>query len=85
METDKTATGTDQDTPLLTQVRLAWVEALGHDRFDDGDFFFAVGGTSLGALKVAARLSSVLGRKVPVRLVFTSQTVSALAEALAEL
>jgi hypothetical protein len=68
---------------LTVLVREAWTLALGHDRFEDGDFFFSVGGTSLSALKVSAQLSARLGRRIPVRQVFTSQSVTALAQHLA--
>ncbi|MFE2350265.1 phosphopantetheine-binding protein [Kitasatospora cineracea] len=69
---------------LARTVHETWAAALGHDRFTDDDYFFSVGGTSLSALKVAARLTAALGRQVPVRLIFTCQTVSALTAALAQ-
>ncbi|MGW6423159.1 non-ribosomal peptide synthase/polyketide synthase [Nocardia sp. NPDC055053] len=44
------------------------------------DDFFALGGNSLNATQVAARLGAVLDTQVPVRLLFDAPTVAAMAE-----
>ncbi len=56
---------------------------LGIDRISVTDGFFEVGGNSLSAAKVAARLSSVLDRQVGVQAVFEAPTVAALTEFVA--
>jgi thioesterase domain-containing protein len=49
------------------------------------DDFFAVGGTSLQAALLAARLGRVLGRRVPVELLYRQRTLGALGAALRDL
>ena len=57
-----------------------FAEVLGVDRVGlDGDFF-ALGGNSLSATRVAARLGAALDTHVPLRMLFDSSTVAALAE-----
>ncbi|MDV8020306.1 non-ribosomal peptide synthetase [Rhodococcus sp. IEGM 1330] len=58
-----------------------FVELLGVERVGLDDDFFALGGNSLIATKLAARLGSALGVHVPARSVFESSTVEALANA----
>ncbi|WP_405166769.1 amino acid adenylation domain-containing protein [Nocardia sp. NBC_01499] len=52
---------------------------LGVDRTGLDDNFFALGGNSLLATQVAARLGAALDARVPARLLFTAPTVAALA------
>ncbi|MFJ6834166.1 phosphopantetheine-binding protein [Streptomyces sp. NPDC091209] len=77
--TESAAHGTSELTAL---VHRAWAEALGHDEFTDEDNFFRVGGHSLGALQVVRDLSAALDRRIPVRVLFRSPTVRALADVL---
>ncbi|MCW8128736.1 phosphopantetheine-binding protein, partial [Microbulbifer halophilus] len=56
-----------------------WRELLGRDNFGVTDNFFDIGGHSLAAIKVVARLRERLGRELPTTLLFDAQTVRALA------
>ncbi|MER7275114.1 amino acid adenylation domain-containing protein [Dactylosporangium sp. NPDC000244] len=62
-----------------------WAEALGRDGIGVDADFFALGGHSLPAMTVAARLSVACGYEVAVRTVFAHPTVAALAAAVDEL
>ncbi|MFF0543426.1 non-ribosomal peptide synthase/polyketide synthase [Nocardia thailandica] len=66
-----------------TVVAQVFGEVLGVDRVGADDDFFALGGNSLVATQVAARLGDALGVVVPLRTLFDATTVSALAERLA--
>jgi amino acid adenylation domain-containing protein len=59
-----------------------FAEVLGVDRVGLDDDFFALGGDSLIATRVSARLQLALGREVPVRYLFDASTVGDLAEYL---
>ncbi|WP_330250531.1 non-ribosomal peptide synthase/polyketide synthase [Nocardia sp. NBC_00565] len=71
---------TAAETPLQAAVARVFEEVLGHDRVGRDDDFFALGGNSLVATQVAARLGADLGCRLGVRELFTATTVSALAE-----
>ncbi len=60
----------------------AFAEVLGVDRVGLDDDFFALGGDSLIAIRVSARLQSALGREVSVRSLFDASTVRGLADYL---
>ncbi|MGC5248994.1 amino acid adenylation domain-containing protein [Gordonia sp. DT219] len=57
-------------------------QVLGLERVSADADFFHLGGSSLSATKVTARLAALLDREVPVKLLFERPTVSALAAAL---
>ncbi|MET8872032.1 amino acid adenylation domain-containing protein [Nocardia sp. NPDC004604] len=57
---------------------------LGRERVGSADDFFALGGDSLSATRVAARLGSALATSVPVGMIFEEPTVRALAAALGD-
>jgi thioester reductase-like protein len=59
-------------------------DILGRSDIGVHDEFFAVGGTSLAAVRLTGAISAALGRDLPLKLLFTSPTVAALAEALRE-
>ncbi|WP_369028795.1 phosphopantetheine-binding protein, partial [Nocardia farcinica] len=57
-------------------------EVLGLSRVGADDDFFALGGNSLVATQVVARLGAAVGSRIPVRALFETSTVSALAAAI---
>ncbi|MET8653479.1 amino acid adenylation domain-containing protein [Nocardia aurea] len=70
-------------TELEQRVALIVAEVLGRaDRIGRADDFFALGGNSLTAIQVGARLGAALGVTVGVRTIFENSTVAALAAAL---
>ncbi|MEV4490017.1 amino acid adenylation domain-containing protein [Micromonospora coxensis] len=56
-----------------------WSDVLGHPAIGAFDDFFALGGHSLHALRVAARLADTIDVEVPLRLLFEHRTVAQLA------
>ncbi|MFI9631093.1 non-ribosomal peptide synthase/polyketide synthase [Nocardia sp. NPDC051929] len=66
-------------TPVQKLVAAAFGELLGVDRVGLDDDFFALGGNSLTAARVAARLGAALDTRIPVRALFDAPTVAALA------
>ncbi|MFE1593318.1 amino acid adenylation domain-containing protein [Nocardia sp. NPDC058705] len=69
-------------TPVEEIVASAFAEVLGIERVGADDDFFALGGNSLVATQVVARLGAALGDRVPVRALFETPTVTALAAAI---
>ena len=69
-------------TPTGKTVAEVFIDVLGLDRVGLDDDFFALGGDSLIATRVCARLQSALGRDVPVRCLFDAPTVGRLADYL---
>ena len=69
-------------TPTEQIVAGVFAEVLGLQRVGLDDDFFALGGDSLIATRVSARLQLALGREVPVRYLFEASTVGDLAEYL---
>ncbi|OZC58844.1 non-ribosomal peptide synthetase [Rhodococcus sp. RS1C4] len=66
-------------TPVEEIVASVFGEVLGADRVGVDDDFFALGGNSLIATRVVSRLGAALNTTVPVRLMFETSTVAALA------
>ncbi|WP_280421535.1 condensation domain-containing protein, partial [Nocardia carnea] len=66
-------------TPVEEIVANTFAEILGAERVGVDDDFFALGGNSLVATQVAARLSKALDTTVPVRALFEAPTVAGLA------
>ncbi|HVG44784.1 MAG TPA: amino acid adenylation domain-containing protein, partial [Longimicrobium sp.] len=62
-----------------TAVAAVWREVLGVDEVGRGDNFFAAGGHSLLAARVAARLRRAVGVELPLREIFDAPTLEALA------
>lgn len=77
------ATGPRSPTERL--VASVWGEVLSQEVLGVDDDFFALGGHSLAAAQIAARLSDVLGVAVPLSAVFEAPTVAELAAHLDQL
>ncbi|MCR4541375.1 amino acid adenylation domain-containing protein, partial [Pseudomonas sp. 18.1.10] len=69
-------------TELEQQVAAVWAQVLGAERVGLGDHFFEMGGHSLLAMQVVSRLRQVLGREVPLKLVFEQPRLDGFASAL---
>ncbi|WP_168703427.1 amino acid adenylation domain-containing protein [Gordonia paraffinivorans] len=67
-------------TQLEAIVAEVFAQVLGIERVSVHDGFFELGGNSLSATKVAARLSAALERQVPVKAIFEADDVARLAE-----
>ena len=59
-----------------------WSEVLGRDQIGVTEAFWEVGGHSLRAMQIAARVRDALGVDLPLRLFFETPTIAALAEHL---
>ncbi|MFE9321437.1 amino acid adenylation domain-containing protein [Nocardia sp. NPDC052278] len=66
-------------TPTEHAIAQAIIDVLGIDTIGLDDSFFALGGDSLVATRVAARLGATLDAEIPVRLLFEASTVAELA------
>ncbi|MGV9747955.1 non-ribosomal peptide synthase/polyketide synthase [Rhodococcus zopfii] len=66
-------------TPVEEIVAGVFADVLGVERVGADDDFFALGGNSLIATQVAARLGVALDTSVPVRVLFEASTVASLA------
>ncbi|MFC8384149.1 non-ribosomal peptide synthase/polyketide synthase, partial [Nocardia sp. NPDC057272] len=66
-------------TPVQEAVAAVFADVLGLDRVGVDDDFFDLGGNSLIATRVVARIGAALGATVPVRALFEASTVEALA------
>ncbi|WP_157514135.1 non-ribosomal peptide synthetase, partial [Nocardia concava] len=69
-------------TPVEEVVATVYAEVLGVDRVGVDDDFFVLGGNSLSATRLSARLSEGVGVPVAVRDVFEASVVGALADLL---
>jgi amino acid adenylation domain-containing protein len=69
-------------TPAQLAVASAWGEVLGTPDPSLEDDFFQLGGHSLLIARLAARLSALLGRNVPIRLIHDNPALGDLCEAL---
>jgi hypothetical protein len=76
---------TPEDDVLETVLVHCWETALRRGPIDVHDNFFAIGGHSLAAMRIAHRLRNILGIEVPYMLVLEGLTVAALARNLREL
>ncbi|WP_158279341.1 non-ribosomal peptide synthetase [Azospirillum humicireducens] len=69
---------------LETRIAAVWSDLLGVPVIDTDQSFFALGGNSLLATRLAGRLTQAFGRSVPVIRVFEHQTIARLARLLGE-
>ncbi|MEV4125504.1 amino acid adenylation domain-containing protein [Nocardia sp. NPDC049707] len=66
-------------TPLEATVRDAFIETLDIERIGVDDGFFTLGGNSLAAAQLVARLAEATGVTVPIQWIFTDPTPASLA------
>src|SRR5215470_9009500 len=77
------AAGAPPATDDESRVAAVWREILGHDAIGRDQDFFDLGGTSLAAMRVVARLRDRHGVDLPVAVLFDAPTIAALAPRLA--
>jgi amino acid adenylation domain-containing protein len=66
-------------TPMAELLAGVWRDLLGVERVGAGDNFFALGGHSLVATRLASRLRSLFGVELPLAAIFEEPTLEALA------
>ncbi|MDP9587245.1 UNVERIFIED_ORG: amino acid adenylation domain-containing protein [Burkholderia contaminans] len=69
---------------LEAQLTAIWQEVLGHARISTTANFFELGGNSLSATKVAARIRRDLRVKLEIRSLFSHPTIASLAKRIAD-
>jgi amino acid adenylation domain-containing protein len=74
----------EPSTDLERQLHAIWAEVLGHSDFGITDNFFAVGGHSLAAARLAARIEQALGFSPPLAALFQNPSITGLAPLLSE-
>jgi amino acid adenylation domain-containing protein len=79
----RTARGVAPRDANQAAVAAAFADVLGTDDISADDDFLALGGNSLNATRLVARLRSRCGVAIPVRMVFDRRTVTAIAQAMA--
>jgi len=72
-------------TATESQLKQIWSEILGLDRIGVEDNFFTLGGHSLQATRVVARMRDAFKMDVPLPLLFEATTIAKLAEVVEQL
>lgn len=70
--------------PLEQTLHTIWAGVLGRDDLGVDDDFFDVGGNSIDAMKLFARIEKATGREVPLSALFDTPTIRGLANILAQ-
>ena len=78
----RTATGADPEGATETALAALWSDLLGVGRVTRDDHFFRLGGHSLTATRMVARIETELGRRVPLKAVFEAPTLRDFAAAV---
>lgn len=78
-------TGPDAEVDLASTVALVFQEILGGTEIRGGDDFFDLGGDSLSATQLVARIREVFLVRLPLTAVFDTPTVDGLAQVIGEL
>jgi amino acid adenylation domain-containing protein len=60
---------------LASAVAVIWAQSLGVDAIADADDFFELGGHSVIAAQVVRRVEGLVGRRIPLRLLFANPTL----------
>jgi amino acid adenylation domain-containing protein len=71
-------------TPVESMLTAIWANVLGHEKISIDDNFFAVGGHSLLAMQVLARLREALPIDLSPRHIFEHPTIAGLAEVIVQ-
>jgi acyl carrier protein len=84
MGEDESTTQTDEPpaSPEEEQIAAIWAAVLGHTTIVRDSDFFELGGESLLAMRMTARVRHMLGISLPVRTVFDFPTLADFARAV---
>lgn len=66
-------------TELEWQLAVLWEKVFGRDHIGVRENFFTLGGHSLQAVRLVANIEKLLGRKLPIALLFQTPTIESLA------
>ncbi|MBZ9783465.1 non-ribosomal peptide synthetase [Pseudomonas sp. REP124] len=80
---DEVAGQSASASELQSLIAQVWCEQLQVRQVDADDHFFLLGGNSIAATQVVARLREILGLELNLRLLFEAPTLAAFAEAVA--
>jgi amino acid adenylation domain-containing protein len=78
------ATGHAARTDLEETLTALWRQSLQNPRIGIDDSFFALGGTSLGALRLCSQIERTTGRFVPIATLYLNNTPSQMAKVLSD-
>ncbi|MEZ4709412.1 MAG: amino acid adenylation domain-containing protein [Caldilineaceae bacterium] len=76
---------TAPEGPLEEIIAAVWAQALNRTRIGAHDNFFDLGGASLAAIQIVARLNQEFEMTLPLRILFDSPTVAQLSHAIEEM